>query len=121
MHDLFMDFDDVARGYGHAMYMARVMAGAVMQVWDKVEYVDVDDISYVNKIVNIRSNMRTPEEAIGHIAKEFVYAYPPGIPYIVPGETIEAATIETMRQMEGSGIKLISTRHQYPEYIETCK
>lgn len=65
--------------------------------------------------------MRSPEDAIGHISKEFVYAYPPGIPYIVPGETIEAATIETMRQMEGSGIKLISTRHQYPEYIETCK
>lgn len=65
--------------------------------------------------------MRTPEEAVGHIAREFVYAYPPGIPYIVPGETIEAATIETMRQMEGSGIRLISTRHQYPEWIETCE
>ena len=64
LNDLFMDFDDVARGYGHAKYMARVMAGAVMQVWDKVEYVDVDDISYVNKIVNIPSNMPTPEEAI---------------------------------------------------------
>ena len=64
LNDLFMDFDDVARGYGHAKYMARVMAGAVMQVWDKVEYVDVDGIDYVNKIVNIPSNMPTPEEAV---------------------------------------------------------
>lgn len=62
LNDLFMDFDDVARGYGHAVYMARVMAGAVMQVWDKVEYVDVDGIDFVNRIVNIPSNMPAPEE-----------------------------------------------------------
>lgn len=67
------------------------------------------------------SLMRSQEEAAGHIAREFVYAYPPGIPYIVPGETIEASTLETMRQMQASGIRLISTRHQYPDFIETCK
>lgn len=65
------------------------------------------------------SIMRTPDEAAGHIAREFVYAYPPGIPYIVPGERIEAATLETMQQMQQSGIRLISTRHQYPSHIET--
>ena len=64
--------------------------------------------------------MRSPEDSIGHIAREFVYAYPPGIPYIVPGETIEKDTIETMQQMQASGIRLISTRHQYPDWIETA-
>jgi arginine/lysine/ornithine decarboxylase len=64
--------------------------------------------------------MRSPEDSIGYVAREFVYAYPPGIPYIAPGETIEAATIETLREMEESGIRLISTKHQYPHYIETC-
>ena len=62
LNDLFMDFDDVARGYGHAKYMARVMAGAVMQVWDKVEYVDVDGIDFINRTVNIPSNKPAPEE-----------------------------------------------------------
>ncbi len=62
LNDLFMDFDDVARGYGHAKYMARVIAGAVMQVWDKVEYVDVDGIDFVNRTVLIASNKPTPEE-----------------------------------------------------------
>ena len=66
------------------------------------------------------SKMLPPEEAAGHIAREFVYAYPPGIPYIVPGERIEAATLETMQQMEACGIRLISTRHQYPLQMETC-
>ena len=62
----------------------------------------------------------TPFEAIGRVAREFVYAYPPGIPYIVPGEMIEADTLETMRRLEASGIRLIGTRHRYPESIEVC-
>ena len=61
LNDLFMDFDDVARGYGHARYMGRVVAGAVLQVFDKVEYVDVDSIKYIERRVNVPSNMPEPE------------------------------------------------------------
>lgn len=63
LNDLFMDFDDVARGYGHARYMGRVVAGAVLQVFDKVEYTKVDSLKYAERIVNVPSNMPTPEEA----------------------------------------------------------
>ena len=31
LNDMFMDFDDVSRGYGHARHVGRVVAGAVMQ------------------------------------------------------------------------------------------
>lgn len=62
-----------------------------------------------------------PSLAEGRIAREFVYAYPPGIPYIVPGETIEKATLETLRQMESAGISLIGTRHRYPDQLEVTK
>ena len=62
-----------------------------------------------------------PEDAIGRTAREFVYAYPPGIPYIVPGEMIEADTLETMRRLEATGIRLIGTRHRFPEQIEVCQ
>lgn len=61
LNDLFMDFDDVARGYGHARHMGRVVAGAVLQVFDKVEYVDVDSIKHTEKTVNVPSNMPEPE------------------------------------------------------------
>lgn len=61
------------------------------------------------------------EESVGRIAREFVYAYPPGIPYIIPGEMIEADTLETMRRLESSGIRLIGTRHRYPDAIEVCE
>ena len=62
LNDMFMDFDDVARGYGHSRYMGRVVAGSVLQVWDKVNYVDVDSIKYAQRIVNVPSNMPRPED-----------------------------------------------------------
>ncbi len=62
LNDLFMDFDDVARGYGHARYMGRVVAGAVLSVFDKVEYREADGIRFKEKLIHLPSNMPTPEE-----------------------------------------------------------
>ena len=44
LNDMFMDFDDVARGYKHSEYLGRVVTAGVLQTWDKVKYVDVDSI-----------------------------------------------------------------------------
>lgn len=62
LNDMFMDFDDVARGYKHAQFVGRVVTGAVMQVYDKVYYQDVDSIRYTQRLLNIPSNMPKPEE-----------------------------------------------------------
>ena len=62
LNDTFVDFDDVSRGYGHSVWMGRVMAGAVMQVYDKAIYLDNYDIKYTKKTVNIPSNMPDPEK-----------------------------------------------------------
>ena len=61
-NDMFVDFDDVSRGYGHARHMGRVVAGGVMQVWDKVTYTDVDSIKFINRVVDMPSNMPSPED-----------------------------------------------------------
>ena len=61
-NDMFNDFDDVSRGYGHARHMGNVMAASAMAVYDKVKYVDVDKINFIQKFVNIPSNMPKPEE-----------------------------------------------------------
>ncbi len=62
LNDLENDFDDVTRGYGHALHMANVVAGGVLQVYSKVNYVDVDKLSFAQRLVKIPSNMPTPEE-----------------------------------------------------------
>jgi hypothetical protein len=62
LNDTFHDFDDVARGYGHARHMGNVIAGAVMQVYDKVNYVDVDKLHSRVQTVTVPANKGKPEE-----------------------------------------------------------
>ena len=62
-NDTFHDFDDVDRGYGHARHMGNVMAAAVLQVFDKVNYSDVDSLRTLEWTVPIPANVPTAAEA----------------------------------------------------------
>jgi len=62
MNGMFIDFDDVARGYGHAEYMARVVTGGVLQAYDKVNYVDVDTLISRQKVIGVPSNRPDPKD-----------------------------------------------------------
>ncbi len=62
LNDTFNDFDDVSRGYGHARFMGRVVTGGVLQVFDKVKYVDVESLNFLQRAIQIPSNMPAPEE-----------------------------------------------------------
>ena len=62
MNGMFMDFDDVARGYDHARYMGRVVAAGVLQIYDKVQYVDVDRIACLQRMICVPANLPAPEE-----------------------------------------------------------
>ena len=62
LNGTFTDFDDVSRGYEHARYMGRVITGGVLQAFDKVQYVDVDSIGFVNRTISVPSNKPSPEE-----------------------------------------------------------
>ena len=62
LNDMFMDFDDVARGYKHAQYMGRVMAAGVMQAYDKVKYVDIESLRFLKRTIQVPSNRCDPSE-----------------------------------------------------------
>ena len=62
LNDMFMDFDDVSRGYGHARHMGNVVAGSVLQVYDKVCWTDVDSLSAKARSFDVPSNMPNPED-----------------------------------------------------------
>ena len=62
LNGMFVDFDDVARGYSHARHMGNVVAGAVMQVFEKVNYVDVETLKFAEKVAVLPSNMPKPED-----------------------------------------------------------
>ena len=54
-----------------------------------------------------RSVMTPAAEAVGRVARGYLWAYPPGIPLAVPGEELTADLAETIRRLEGAGGKLV--------------
>ncbi|MBR6765432.1 MAG: neutral/alkaline non-lysosomal ceramidase N-terminal domain-containing protein [Clostridia bacterium] len=62
LNGMFMDFDDVSRGYDHAKHIGMVVAGAVLQVFMKVKYVDVDTVNGIIRAVKVPSNRPDPKD-----------------------------------------------------------
>ena len=49
------------------------------------------------------------DEAVGRIAQEYIYAYPPGVPLVVPGEPVSEEVLAYIRQLEGSDTQIRSS------------
>ena len=62
LNDMFMDFDDVARGYKHARYIGRVVAAGVLQAFDKVKYIDVDSLRFQSRTIRVPAQIGDPAE-----------------------------------------------------------
>lgn len=58
-----------------------------------------------------------PGEADGLISLEYIWAYPPGIPFLAPGEIINSGVIELICHMAESDIVLKSTKGRLPSEI----
>lgn len=59
-----------------------------------------------------------PADAIGGISREYVWAYPPGIPLLVPGEEITPEWLSLFSRLTAAGITLKSTCGRLPEQLE---
>lgn len=72
------------------------------------------------KSSDIKDAVATPIfDSIGKICGEFIYAYPPDIPIIVPGELIDANIINNIGEMIKNKINIISDSNLLPHYILT--
>ena len=91
MNDMFHDFDDVARGYGHARHMGNVVAGAVLQVYDKVNYVEVDSIRSKLNTISVPSNMPKPEDL--PLARRYNDLHMAGKDSEIPFDGMELTTV----------------------------
>lgn len=47
------------------------------------------------------------ESAVGQIAGEYLYLYPPGIPFLVPGEVITEETIRDIQSCQTEGLEVL--------------
>lgn len=78
---------------------------------DKTMQIKIDDEGDETKI----------EESVGKVSNEFVYAYPPDIPIIVPNEIISREAIEYIKESVKNGVNIISDSSLIPNKILTKK
>ena len=93
-NDMFNDFDGVSRGYGHARHMGRVVAGAVLQVYDKVEYIDVPSLKFVQTTIKLPTQMPSDLDDIDiETAHKYVELHEAGKDAEIPYNAMMLTTI----------------------------
>ena len=66
-----------------------------------------------------KTNKVLLKNANGKVSAEYIYAYPPDIPILVPGEEITAEIISNITEMQENNINIISDSNLLPSYILT--
>lgn len=66
-----------------------------------------------------RSGMGALADARGRISAEYLWAYPPGIPLVTPGEEITADLVRTVERLHRAGVHLIGTCGRPPHTVAT--
>ena len=66
---------------------------------------------------NKRSTGIPVSEAQGHICAEYIWAYPPGIPYLIPGEKITLEITDILKEAIDNGIALKTDNNNKQGYI----
>lgn len=61
------------------------------------------------------------EETAGRVCGEMVWAYPPGVPLLVPGEEVTAELCRTFKRMEAGGVVLHGEKSAPPRTVWTVK
>ena len=90
-NDLENDFDDVARGYGHARHIGNVLAGAVLQVFDKVEWQEVSRVEGRVKTIEVAANLPRPDQL--DLARKYQALHREGRDAEIPFEGMELTTV----------------------------
>ena len=97
MNDTEISFDNEMKSWGMARFVGRALAGTILQVYDKVAYIDVDDIEILHKTLDVATNMPTKEQLpLAHKYKDLHLA---GKDSEIPYEAMELTTVvaEAMR------------------------
>ncbi len=72
MNDTEISFDNEMKSPGMARFVGRALAGTILQVYDKVAYIDVDRVEVMHRIVPVDANVPAPEDLpLAHKYKEY--------------------------------------------------
>ena len=71
MNDTEISFDNEMKSPGMARFVGRALAGSILQVYDKVEYVDVRRLGIRKKTLSVPANVPDPKDLPrAHLYKE---------------------------------------------------
>lgn len=68
----------------------------------------------ISEAINADGEMRDIFMAEGKTSREYVRAYPPGIPIIVPGEVIDREALSHLRALRAAGNEIITDHSAFP-------
>jgi len=96
----YQEFDHVYRGYEHAAHMGRVLAGSVLQVFTKVNFITVSSLRSAQLTVELPSNMPSAEELV--TANRYVALHSAGRDCDIPfrGMELTTAVAEAIRMKQ---------------------
>ena len=72
----------------------------------------------INQALNSSYEYKELSKSIGRIAAEYIWAYPPGIPMIIPGEVIDEPLIEEIKKYKEASIDLYDYRGSLKEEVK---
>lgn len=75
----------------------------------------------IYRAVSGQKERLTMEEAVGKIAAEYIYLYPPGCPVLAPGELIQAETIKLVNDYRNSGLEVYGLEDKEGREIQVIK
>ena len=73
------------------------------------------EMTILEAIKNENLEFKDYKETEGKISKEYVWVYPPGIPLITPGETINKDLIRKIEEFEKARIEVRTTFDKFPK------
>ena len=91
MNDTEISFDNEMKSWGMARFVGRALAGTILQVYDKVAYIDVDDIEIIHKQLNVAANV--PDKKDLPLAHKYKELHDAGRDDLIPYEAMELTTV----------------------------
>ncbi len=91
MNDTEISFDNEMKSPGMARFVGRALAGTILQVYDKVAYVDVEKLNILHMTVNVKANLPTPEQM--PLARKYKELHDAGRDDEIPFTAMELTTV----------------------------
>ena len=91
MNDTEISFDNEMKSPGMARFVGRALAGVVLQVYDKVEFSEVEDISTARRVILVPSNKPKPSDM--PLAREYKRLHDEGRDDLIPYTAMELTTV----------------------------